>query len=595
MGKLESLAITWQELRGMGRILGTLPKLRPDAKWSAARLLDERVRTAPDDPALLFLDQRYTWRELDARVDRWAHALRSAGIGRGDVVPLLMDNRPEYLFATTALSRIGAVSALINTGVTGQALAHAIRVSGPKKMIVGTEHAAELRKILTERADFDSLGEQDILEQRDAESPDSAGFASMDELLDAQPAGRPGDLPEPRSGECGSYIYTSGTTGLPKAAIITNSRFIAVGASFGRMLLDARPDDVLYMTLPLYHSTGMFVGWSTVLQSGSCMALRRKFSASQCWDDMEKYRATIFVYIGELCRYLLNQPERPSERRHRLRVAVGNGLRPDIWDEFQDRFAIPEIREFYGATEGNAALANFTGERGKIGRLRGGLAVVRCDAETGDVFRNSEGRCERISEGECGLLVGRITALMSFDGYVDRKASDKKVLTDVFKQGDRYFNTGDLIGRGENGWLSFADRVGDTFRWKGENVSTNEVAEILNGAPGVLESNVYGVQVPGADGRAGMASLNCDDSFSVDAFAAYVLEKLPGFQRPYFIRLQQGMRITGTFKHQKVDYRREGYDVGLVEDPLYLLDGDKYVPLERSLHEALKSGEKVLR
>ncbi|MBW2232639.1 MAG: long-chain-acyl-CoA synthetase [Deltaproteobacteria bacterium] len=595
MGRLERLAIGAQEIRAAGRLLGTLPKVLPNAKWSTARLLDERVRRAPEDAALLYLERRYTWRELDAEVDRWAHALRAAEIGRGDGVPLLMDNRPEFLFAMTALSRIGAVAALINTGIAGPALAHAIRVSGPKRMIVGTEHAAKVRALFEGQTDFDSLGQQDILEQRDAEFPDSANFASMDALLEVQPNGRPSGLPDPLASECGSYIYTSGTTGMPKAAIITNSRFIMAGAAFAKLITDMKPSDVLYMTLPLYHSTGMFAGWSCVLQSGACMALQRKFSASRCWDDIERYEATIFVYIGELCRYLLHQEERPSETRHRLRLAMGNGLRPDIWEEFQNRFGIPSIREFYGATEGNSVLVNVTGERGKIGRLRAGLAILDCDAETGEVIRNAEGRCECVEEGEKGLLVARINAALRFDGYVDREASEKKILHGVFNEGDTFFNTGDLVGLGENGWISFADRVGDTFRWKGENVSTNEVAEILNRAPGVLESNVYGVRVPGADGRAGMASLNCDDTFSIDGFATFVVEELPGFQRPYFVRLQRDMRITGTFKHQKFDYRREAFDLSQVDDPLYLLDDGKYVQLDRTLYEALMSGEKVLR
>ena len=197
--------------------------------------------------------------------------------------------------------------------------------------------------------------------------------------------------------------------------------------------------------------------------------------------------------------------------------------------------------------------------------------------------------------GETGLLLGRIAGAARFDGYVDEAASNKKILSGVFSRGDRYFDSGDLVTLHEDGWIAFADRVGDTFRWKGENVSTNEVAEILNGFSGVIESNVYGVEVPGAEGRAGMASLHVDENFSIEALADFVCERLPAYQRPYFVRIQRDMHITGTFKHQKVDYRREGYDPSRVADPLYLLDGSSYLPLDEEVHEGLKSGTKSLR
>jgi len=359
------------------------------------------------------------------------------------------------------------------------------------------------------------------------------------------------------------------------------------------MALD--PSETVYVTLPLYHSNAMFAGWSAVLATGACMALRRRFSASRFWSDVRRYDASAFVYIGELCRYLLHQPASPDERRHSVRVATGNGLRPDIWEAFQERFRIPLVREFYGATEGNVALANFVGRPGMVGRLQAGQAVVRCDLATGDVLRGDDGWCHSVEEGETGLLLGRIHRVATFDGYVDEQASRRKIREDVFAKGDRYFDTGDLLTVHADGWLSFADRVGDTFRWKGENVSTNEVAEVLNRAPGVLESNVYGVEVPGTEGRAGMASLRCDTSFSLEALNDRVIEQLPVYQRPYFLRLQSEMRVTGTFKHQKTDYRREGFDPARTQDPLFFLDGEKYVPLDAALYRAIVSGEVSLR
>ena len=319
--------------------------------------------------------------------------------------------------------------------------------------------------------------------------------------------------------------------------------------------------------------------------------MRRRFSASQFWDDVRKFDASLFVYIGELCRYLLNAPRSANERNHRLRLAVGNGLRGDIWEAFQRRFGVPLIREFYGATEGNAPLVNFEGRPGMIGRIKIGQVLVRCDEATGEIVRNAQGLCEEVGVGERGILLVHINPLFSFDGYLDKSATQKKIVTDVFRKGDRYFNSGDLLMQHEDAWVSFADRVGDTFRWKGENVSTNEVAEILNKAPGVLESNVYGVSVPGAEGKAGMASLHVNGGFDIDKLGGYVLENFPAYQRPYFIRIQSDMRITGTFKHLKVSYRNEAYDPRKSSDPLYFLDGDRYVRIDEPLYRRLSAGE----
>jgi fatty-acyl-CoA synthase len=299
----------------------------------------------------------------------------------------------------------------------------------------------------------------------------------------------------------------------------------------------------------------------------------------------------VFIYIGELCRYLLRQPPTPHERHHHVRVCMGNGLRPDIWRTFQSRFRIPVIREYYGATEGNVGLVNLEGRPGMIGRLLPGSAIVKCDPLTGEIVRNRAGRCEPAAVGERGLLVAWINTLMSFDGYLDRVATRKKVVRDVFRRGDAYFNTGDLVQLHADGWVSFADRVGDTFRWKGENVSTHEVAEILSQAKGLQEVNVYGVRVNGAEGRVGMASIVVADDFDLNAFAGSVVSTLPRYQRPYFLRMVPRMQITGTFKHQKHHYRTEGYDPSTVKDPLYFLDGRQYVPLDDALYRRLAAGE----
>jgi len=514
------------------------------------------------------------------------------GVAQGDVVALLMDNRPEFLMVLTAIARLRATSALINTNITGAGLVHAIRISKAKRVLVGIEHESNLRQILGELEEIEAGNALGIGDGPDSPASDLPAFEeTLAAVVDAPPSG----VGDSRVSEHFTYIYTSGTTGLPKAAIISHAKLLTAGSLFGRGIYNARSGDVIYSPLPLYHSSAMFGGWTAALISGAAYAFRRRFSATKYWDDVRKFGATHLLYIGELCRYLLNQPVREGEREHKVRIASGNGLRPDIWETFQERFGIPLIREFYGATEGNLPTINFAGIPGMVGRINPGQSLIRCDLETGDIYRNAEGHCEAVKEGETGLLVMRISKIAKFDGYLDKAASSKKILEDAFEEGDRHFNSGDLLTLHAGNWLSFADRIGDTFRWKGENVSTNEVAEALNSALGILETNVYGVEVPGADGRAGMASLNVSDEFSLDAFTEHVQKNLPVYQRPYFLRIQHDMRITGTFKHQKVDYRKEGFDPRKVNDPMYFLDGDKYVPLDAMLFESLQSGSTTLR
>ncbi|MEE3328092.1 MAG: long-chain-acyl-CoA synthetase [Myxococcota bacterium] len=591
MSWLEKAQTSWIQTRLLGRIAPNMPGFLPSGRWSASRLLEKCAARHGESIGIAFEDRQYTWREVNSEANRWAHFFTSLGIGPGDTVALLLDNRPEYLFALSGLNRLKAIAALINTNINGKGLIHALEIANATVCIVGSEHAEKLAVVTDE---LKTLPKDKIFEQAIDPQPTNL-FASADDAVQAFPPTPPDGIERPRGSDPMCYIYTSGTTGLPKAAIIKNLRWFAASTLFGRGLLELTPGEMNYVALPLYHSNAMFAGWGAALTTGGGIALRRKFSASQFWADVRHFRATSFIYIGELLRYLMNQAPSPEDREHTIRVIAGNGLRPDIWQKFSERFGIQQIREFYGATEGNGANVNLENRVGMVGRLLPGQRIVKCDLATGEVERNTAGFCEDVEVGETGLLITAIGVTTPFDGYADKKATEKKILVDVFQKGDRCFNSGDLLSRHENKWLAFVDRVGDTFRWKGENVSTNEVAETLNDAPGVLESNVYGVPVPGADGRAGMASLNCSAEFSLPVFADFVRENLPIFQRPYFLRIQQEMRITGTFKHQKVDYQKEGYDPSLVDDPLYFLAGDIYEPVDAATFAAISSGEQKLR
>jgi fatty-acyl-CoA synthase len=335
------------------------------------------------------------------------------------------------------------------------------------------------------------------------------------------------------------------------------------------------------------------------LLNGGSVVLKKRFSASHFWGEVTAEGCTMLVYIGELCRYLVNQPPSEDERRHKIRLAFGNGLRPDIWPVMKSRFHISEILEFYGSTEGNVSLFNFDGREGAIGRApkwlrkRFNVRLVQFDVEKEQVIRGPDGRCIECGPGQIGECIGKIggDARAEYTGYVDKAASEKKVLHDVFDKGDAWFATGDLMRIDADGYLYFVDRIGDTFRWKGENVSTNEVAERLQASPGVKEATVYGVAVEGADGRAGMAALVVDGAFDVKAFGEHVARELPTYAQPLFIRLLPEIETTGTFKIRKMDLVADGYDPGKVKGPLFFHDPKRgYVKVTKGVLEKIAQG-----
>ncbi|MDJ0847103.1 MAG: long-chain-acyl-CoA synthetase [Myxococcota bacterium] len=566
-----------------------LRKARPGSSYTFLDAYEESLGRHRGRPAIRFEGREMSYGEVDAYANRVARWARGQGFERGDVVALLAPNRLEYLPIWIGLGKVGVVAALINTNLTGRSLVHCVSVARARTAIVDPELAPALDEV---RGELDGMGVWE-LDGGDARGEDFD--AALAEVGDA-PIGA-----EAREGihaeDALMYIYTSGTTGLPKAAKISHQR--ALAASHGaRAAQELGPRDVMYDCLPLYHSAGGLAAAGASLLGGSTLAVSRKFSASRFIDECRETGATTFQYIGELCRYLLNSPERPREREHDLRMCIGNGMRPEVWEPFQQRFGIPRVLEFYGATEGNVSFINLDGKPGTVGRVPAfarkamGLHVVRFDVEREEVVRDAQGHCIECGPGEAGEVIARINELTRFDGYTDEQATKKKVLTDVFRPGDRYFRTGDLLRFDEEGYFYFVDRIGDTFRWKGENVSTNEVAEVLSSCPGVSEVNVYGVEVHGCDGRAGMASLVTTDAFDLEAIGRHVERELPAYARPLFLRLQPEMETTGTFKHRKVQLVKGGFDPDQVADPLFFHDGEKgYVPLEPDLYARIQAGE----
>ncbi|HEY2885875.1 MAG TPA: long-chain-acyl-CoA synthetase [Rhizomicrobium sp.] len=593
MGLFDAAAREYTYISAITRTLIGMRDVKPESAHTIVDVVEAQARTTPDAVAFYYLDSTMSYAALNAAADRIAHWARTNGIQRGEAVALLMENRPDYIVAWLGLLKAGAVAALINTNLRGTALAHSIAISGAHHVIVGQELADIYR------------GAEIELEPRPTGWSDGGGSAGLEDLdsalrsvpsLPAERGWREGILCKDRA----FYIYTSGTTGLPKASNFTHLRLLYMMHGFAGGL-NAKASDRMYNVLPLYHSAGGVCALGPALLTGGSVILKRKFSVHEFWDDVHRYEATLFQYIGELCRYLLNAPTARFEHDHTLRAITGNGLRPEIWPLFQQRFAIPRIIEFYGATEGNVSMLNYDGRVGAVGRIppymRGLMKtrIVKFDIEQEVPVRGSDGRCIECDADEVGEVIGKISAEpgRSFDGYTTKADTEKKVLRDVFDAGDSWFRTGDLMRCDAQGYFYFVDRIGDTFRWKGENVATSEVAEALGVVTGIKESTVYGVVVPGTDGRAGMAALVTTPGFDISKLAAELSGALPAYARPVFIRLLSEIEVTGTFKQRKVDLVKAGFDPSQIRDPIYWFDPEtaRYQPLDQNVYAAIVSGK----
>jgi fatty-acyl-CoA synthase len=576
-------------------------------------LIEDLAEIYGDAPALLSDRETLTYRELAARANRYARWGLELGLEPGDRVCLLMPNRPEYLAIWLGVTRIGGIVSLINTSLTGAALAHCINIVAAKHIIVAAELLGAIESARSRLANQANPARIWVHGAR-ALGGDPTTFPRIDCAVERQSGARLGGAERrPVSIEDRALlIYTSGTTGLPKAANISHQRLLNWSLWFGGMM-DTRPSDRMYDCLPMYHSVGGIVAIGALLVNGGSVLIREKFSARGFWDDVTRFDCTLFQYIGELCRYLVHAPPHPREAEHQIRLACGNGLQPDIWNGFKDRFRIPQILEFYAATEGNFSLYNAEGEPGAIGRIppflarRLPTALIGFDVDKGEPVRTADGSCIRCSTNEVGEAIGRIPGTPSFavtagagpassggrfEGYTNEQDSQKKILRDVFEPGDAWFRTGDLMRRDNRGFFYFVDRIGDTYRWKGENVATSEVSQALTQCGGVLEANVYGVTVPRTDGRAGMAAIVVDDRFDLVAFRSRLNERLPGYARPLFLRILGMMEVTATFKHKKSELARAGYDPTLTDDAIYFNDAGcgAFVRLDKTRYRRIQRG-----
>ena len=556
---------------------------KDNKKLSLLNFFDNNVKKRPNDIAFIFEGDEITWKEANEQTNKYAGFLKSQNINKGDCFAILMDNSPDFLMLLLASFRVGSLAALINTTVSGEGLKHVIGISNVKLITAGASHLEKLSS---------ALGDSDLKNIPIFGMEDNEKIPDQVEDIKKLSKQFSTFIPyQPIMKDVAAYIFTSGTTGLPKAALVDHAKLVK-GSFAGHFLcFNFNKNDRLYMTLPLYHSTGLILGWAASLRSGCPNVIKSKFSASDFWNDVKKYNVNKFIYVGELCRYLMNLPPSEGDKDNPITQISGNGLRPDIWESFQKRFNIKKIVEIYGATEAVGMTINSFGRSGMIGRKRSDSTIIHCNKDDGSPILSDKGFCTKVSEGETGLYIQKISSSAKFQGYLDAQASNKKILQNVFKTGDQYFNTGDLITLHDNNWLSFADRVGDTYRWKSENVSTMEVAAILNNASGVMDCNVYGVQVDSAEGKAGMAAMNVSDEFSFISFIEHVNKNLNTFQKPYFLRLTKEMQTTGTFKHQKEDLKKQGFNPSLIKDKLYFLQKDNYVEIDQALYNRIHSGD----
>ncbi len=549
---------------------------RPTSKTSIGKVFQERAARFGDRVFIRFGEQQLTYREANAAANRYAAVLAARGVGRGDVVGVMLRNSPDAVLMMLAVVKCGAVAGMLNYHQRGEVLAHSLGLLDAKVLVV----------------------ESDLVDVVDECSGAGVAPVTIDEverLAATAPTTNPASASAVLAKDTAFYIFTSGTTGHPKASVMTHKRWLAALAAFGGLGLRLKGSDTLYSCLPLYHNNALTVAVGSVINSGATLALGKSFSASRFWDEVIAGEATAFIYIGEVCRYLLNQPAKATDRAHKVRMIAGNGLRPEIWDEFTARFGIARVCEFYAASEGNTAFINIFNVPRSTGFAPMPLAYVHYDPDTGEPLRGEAGWVQRVPAGEPGLLLSPVNRLQPFDGYTDPKASEKKLVRNAFREGDCWFNTGDVMSPQGMGHAAFVDRLGDTFRWKGENVATTQVERALAADKSIEECSVFGVEIPRTGGRAGMAAIKLRDDAEFDgkALAHTVYDQLPAYALPLFLRVVDSMEHTTTFKSRKVDLREQGYGPD-VEDLLYVLAGrdDGYVPFYDEYPDEVAGGKR---
>ncbi|XP_015175020.1 PREDICTED: long-chain fatty acid transport protein 4-like [Polistes dominula] len=559
------------------------------------KIFRKRARLYPDKPCFYFEDRTWTNEEIDKYSNKIANIFKEAGYVKGDAVALMMNNRPEFVATWLGLGKLGVISALINTNLRQQCLTHCLNVAKVKCIIYSDEFSSAIDEISDTLKGITKYKHGANIKETNKDVTD------LDKLLADASTKEPEVDNEPGFKDNLLYIYTSGTTGLPKVAIIPNSRYLLVITATYHMLGLKANYDIFYNSTPLYHMSGGIVGTGCALAKGIPSVLRNKFSVSAYWDDCIKYKCTLAQYIGEMCRYLIKAPPRPEDTAHSIRLVVGNGMKPQIWQQFVDRFNIKQVSEVYGSSEGNANMINIDNQVGAIGfvpsflpKFLHPIALIRVNPDTSEPIRGKDGFCIRTEINEPGMLVGLIKqghAVREFNGYLDKEASQKKIVENVFCKGDKAFLTGDILVQDELGYFYFKDRTGDTFRWKGENVATAEVEGVISNVVGYRDAIVYGVQIPGLEGKAGMAAIvDPENLIDFKALAEGLDKALPSYARPIFLRIVKEIEMTTTFKLKKINLQKEGFDPNKIQDKLYFRSDKGYVEVTPELYQQIISG-----
>jgi len=600
--------ITWgMMLRKIPSITRAIPRLVRGIKASRLKVdqpcglgwaFEQAVARNPQGPALLYKDNRFSYEQVNQWANRFAHYLLSRGLKKGDVVGIFIENRPELLVSVLAVSKIGGICAMLNTSQTNNVLIHSLNLVNPSAIIVGEELVPSFDAVRKDVA-IDELSTfflADTDTTRDAGIAPK-GYVNLTRVSEEHSIANPATTQQVYFDDACFYIYTSGTTGLPKAGVFKHGRWMKAYGSFGMIALDMRPDDIVYCTLPLYHGTGLCVSWGSALAGASGFAIRRKFSASQFWDDARKFKATTICYVGELCRYLIDQPPAGNDGDNPVVKMIGNGLRAGVWIDFKTRFNIERVCELYAASDGNIGFTNILNFDNTVGFALNAWSLVEYEHDTGEPRRSANGFMKKVGKGGQGLLLAKIDDNAPFDGYTDPEKNKKVVLYDVFEKGDRYFNSGDLIRDIGFGHAQFVDRLGDTYRWKGENVSTTEVENIMVQHPHIVEAVAYGVEIKNTNGRAGMAAITPSAPLEQLDFCdllRFVKSQMPHYAVPMFLRIKTCMETTGTFKYQKTKLKTEAFDPSQTgEDPVYawLPGTETYVRVTEQVLQDIHGGK----
>ena len=586
----------------LGKIGGRIPQfprmikyikkvktIASDSQLSIGKILEENAKHHGSNIALKYEDQRYSYSEFNQMVNRYANYLLREGVKNGETITAFLENRPELLFLIAACAKIGAIISLINPNQKGKVLMHSLELDRSNHFFIGEElipFFEEVKSSLSGNTDhkYYWISDKDI-----TDCPKH--YIALKKELEKADINNPATTKQIRACQAYANVFTSGTTGLPKASRQTHRKWLATYYWFGKVNMNLKPNDVMYVPLPFYHTNALIVGWPTALAAPCTMVMRRKFSVTHFWEDVQKYNVTAFIYIGELCRYLLNAPESVLDNNHNVKKIMGNGLRPDIWHQFKKRFQIKNIYEFYGAADGNVGFTNTLNFDCTIGWSPQNFKIVKYDVENDAPIKDSKGFLIPVKKGGTGLLISEISDKSIFDGYVNKEMNQVKILRNVFKSGDHWFNSGDLLQDIGYRHARFIDRIGDTFRWKGENVATAEVEGIVGDLKCVGICAAYGVQIPNNDGRAGMVTIvkRAEERFAIAELAEYLHKKLPKYAIPIFIRIKDEINLTHTHKIKKFDLKKEGFNC---DGQLYVMlpKSDEYVLLDKNLLQEINEG-----